>query len=164
MWHQSFGAGSKRFCEYYDQLIRERPERLEHWVVVRKDPKALITSLGTVNFKKTLYKNKETGENVYLLDSNLGLDPDMRMTDDAVAKLLEEAVQTSYRKGGEAVNQYDKVTKQTVKNKIHDLDFSKVPKKKPAVKKAVSYLYIEADEDHDFLQFNDKRGDLETAS
>ena len=151
----------KEELEYYDQLIRERPERLEHWVVVRKDPKALITSLGTVNFKKTLYKNKETGENVYLLDSNLGLDPDMRMTDDAVAKLLEEAVQTSYRKGGEAVNQYDKVTKQTVKNKIHDLDFSKVPKKKPAVKKAVPYLYIEADEDHDFLQFNDKRGDLE---
>ena len=151
----------KEELEYYDQLIRERPERLEHWVVVRKDPKTLITSLGTVNFKKTLYKNKETGENVYLLDTNLGLDEDMRMTDDAVAKLLEEAVQTSYRKGGEAVNQYDKVTKQTVKNKIHDLDFSKAAKKKPAVKKAVPYLYIEADEDHDFLQFNDKRGDLE---
>ena len=25
----------KEELEYYDQLIRERPERLEHWVVVR---------------------------------------------------------------------------------------------------------------------------------
>lgn len=47
------------------------------------------------------------------------LEKHARMMEDAEAKLLEEAVQTSYRRGGENANILDKVSKQTVKNKIH---------------------------------------------
>ena len=49
--------------------------------------------------------------------------------------------------------------KQTVKNKIHELEFPR-NEEKPEKKKEVDYLYIEADEDHSSLQFREKRGDL----
>lgn len=47
--------------------------------------------------------------------------------------------------------------------KIHALKFP-VEDSKPEKKKVVDYLYIEADEDHISLQFNEKKGDLEISS
>lgn len=72
---------------------------------------------------------------------------------------MEEAVQTSYRKGGERVCiSDDAVSKETVMNKIHVLQF---PKVQPlSEKKALKYLYIDADEDHVSLQHPDKKGDI----
>ena len=143
-----------------DQLIRESMLRKKHWYIEHNDEKQLITSLGTVRFHKTLFKNKETGNGCYLLDQLMGMERHERFTEDAVANLLEEAVQTSYRRGGEAASLEDDVSKQTVMKKIHALDFP-VDDSKPEKKKAVDYLYIEADEDHIALQFNEKKGDLE---
>ena len=45
--------------------------------------------------------------------------------EDAEAHLLKEAVQTSYRRGGEESSLTASVGKQTVKNKIHRLEFPK---------------------------------------
>ena len=73
--------------------------------------------------------------------------------------MLKEAVQTSYRRGGEETSLTTEVKKQTVKNKIHALEFPK-NNEKPVKKKVVEYLYIEADEDHASLQFREKKGDL----
>lgn len=39
--------------ENYDEAIRKSPKRSEKWSVVRKDPKQLVTSLGTVQYRKT---------------------------------------------------------------------------------------------------------------
>lgn len=82
-----------------------------------------------------------------------------RMTEDAEVRMLEEAVQTFYRRGGEESSLMDGVSKQTVKNKIHRLKFPE-DKNIPTEKKKVEYLYIDADEDHVSLQFRKKRGDL----
>lgn len=70
--------------------------------------------------------------------------------------MLNEAVQTSYRRGGEETSLTTDVEKQTVKNKIHALEFPKNTEK-PENKKEIEYLYIEADEDHVSLQFRDKK-------
>ena len=94
----------------------------------------------------------------YLIDKVLGLSPNQSMTDDAVANILEETVQTSYRKGGEVASP-NGVTKGAVKNVIHGLKFP-ANYKKPDKKKEVEYLYIEADEDHYNLQFQNIKGDL----
>lgn len=51
------------------------------------------------------------------------------------------------------------VKKQTVKNKIHALEFPE-NMEKPEKKKELGYLYIEADEEHGSLQFHEKKGDL----
>ena len=118
--------------------------------------KQLTTSLGDVRFSKTLFTNKETGKSEYLLDRLLEIDPNERLTEDAEARLLEEAVQTSYRRGGENISLTSEVSRQTVKNKIHDLEFPK-NEEQLEEKKVVDYLYIDADEDHVSLQFREKR-------
>ena len=89
----------------------------------------------------------------------MGMDPHERMTEDAEARLLEEAVQTSYRRGGEETSILDNVTKQTVMKKIHALQFPPEDKVLEE-KKVVEYLFIDADEAHISLQYRDKKGDL----
>ena len=145
--------------EEMNRMLRKSSKRLQHLVVESHDTKQLLTSLGTVTFKKTLFTNKETGESEYLLDRIIELEKHERITEDAQARMLKEAVQTSYRRGGEETSLTTDVKKQTVKNKIHALKFPK-NNEKPEKKKEVEYLYIEADEDHASLQFREKKGDL----
>ena len=149
----------KESLESMDMMLQKSPIRLKHWMVEAHSKKQLMTSLGDVRFSKTLFTNRETGKSEYLLDRILQIDPNERLTEDAEAKLLEEAVQTSYRRGGENVSLTSEVSKQTVKNKIHGLEFPK-NEEKPERKKVVDYLYIDADEDHISLQFREKKGDL----
>ena len=145
--------------EEMNEMLRKSQKRLQHWVVESHTTKQLITSLGTVTYEKTLFKNRETGECEYLLDRIMGLEKHERISEDALARMLKEAVQTSYRRGGEETSLTTDVKKQTVKNKIHELEFPR-NEEKPEKKKEVEYLYIEADEDHASLQFREKRGDL----
>lgn len=150
----------KDCLEDTDKLLRDSVVRKKHYYIEHHDDKSLITSLGTVLFTKTLFIPKKGGSGIYLLDRVMGLEKHERFTEDAVANLLEEAVQSSYRRGGEAASLGDNVTKQTVMDKIHSLEFP-VDDSVPEQKKAVDYLYIEADEDHLSLQFRNKKGDLE---
>lgn len=145
--------------EHYDEILRKRKDLRSEWYIVRKDETTLITSLGAVTYHKTLFKNKLTGKSEYLLDRLMGIEKHARLTEDAVAQILEETVDSSYKKGGEHASiTEDIVSKETVMNKLHALRF---PKTKPQeTKKAVKYLYIDADEDHVALQYLDKKGDI----
>lgn len=144
----------------YDTILRESTSRKENWEIVRRDQKTQITSIGLVRFSKTLFKNKHNGERKYLLDDFLGAEAHARLSEDAEASLLEETVQTSYRRGGIAVSILDSVSKETVKDKIHALEFPP-EKKHRGRKRIVDYLFIDADEDHVALQFQEKKGDLQ---
>ena len=148
-----------------DDVIYQHPKRKEKWYVDHKeDEKKLLTSVGEVIYSKTLYKSKieldEKGKPTYcyLLDQVLGLEPNQTMTEDVKANIYREAVQTSYRKGGEMACP-EGVTKGTVKNVLHQIKFPK-NFQIPEVKKVVDYLYIDADEDHYHLQFQNKKGDI----
>lgn len=144
-----------------DDILKESPVRRANWEVVKTDNKTLITSIGNVKYKKTLFKNKKTGERKYLVDEAMGIDSHERITEDAVAQMLEESAQTCYRKGGEAISILDKISKEAVKDKLHALEFPTEDEAEPVrEKKVVDYLFVEADEDHASLQFNEKKGDL----
>ena len=146
--------------ESYDTFLCKKKHLRPEWHIVRKDETTLLTSLGTLHYHKTLFRNKRTGEYEYFLDRAMGLEEHTRITEDAEARILEEAVQTSYEKSGKAVSiSQEEVSRETVKNKLHKLKF---PKKEnyPEEKKVVDYLYIEADEDHIALQFREKKGDI----
>lgn len=146
--------------ESYDEYLRLHKRARLGWQIVRRDTTTLLTSLGSITYHKTLFKNKQTGKSEYLLDRVMGIEKYARMTEDAEAELLKEAVQTSYQKGGISACISDEfVSKETVKNKIHALEF---PKNTEVLKekKVVDYLYIDADEDHVSLQFHEKKGDL----
>lgn len=145
--------------EEMDECLRESGMRKNNWQIVRRDETTLITSLGSVKYKKTLFKNKKTKSSEYLLDRIMELDSHVRITEDAEAIMLEEAVESSYRKGGLRTSITDKVSKQTVKNKIHRLHFNEQPEELKN-KKKVPYIYIDADEDHVAMQYLDKKGDI----
>lgn len=104
------------------QILRDSGKRRKDWEIVKADRKKPVTSLGEVSFRKTLFKSRETGERCYLLDRIMGIDSHERLTEDAQAQLLKEAVQTSYQKAGEETSLTEQVSKQTVKNKIHSLE------------------------------------------
>lgn len=147
--------------ESYDELLRKRKELRSEWYIVRRDETTLLTSLGSVTYHKTLFKNKTTGASEYLLDRIMGIEKHARMTEDASARLLEEAVQTSYRRGGENVSvSGEVVSRETVMNKIHALQFPKAAPQKE--KKVLKYLYIDADEDHVSLQYLHEKGDIKS--
>lgn len=146
--------------EFYDGLLHDNPELRPGWYVIRQDEITRTTSLGDVRYKRTYFKNNKTGERSYLLDSILGFEKGQRFTEDADARMLNEAVDSSYRKGGIDVSIDENVvaSKVTVMEKLHPLRF---PKVEPLTeKKSVPLLYIDADEDHVSLQYLDKKGDI----
>jgi hypothetical protein len=145
--------------ESYDQLLRERQDLRKGWYIERRDEARLLTSLGEIQYHKTYFHNRETGEYCYLIDQLMGLEKHARISEDAEARILEEAVESSYRKGGiNASIGEQEVSKETVMNKLHALEF---PKLKPLdEKRKVRRLYIDADEDHVSLQYLEKKGDI----
>ncbi len=73
--------------------------------------------------------------------------------------MLEEAVESSYRKGGmNACIGEQEVRKETVMKKLHVLEFLALEPLQE--KRKVSRLYIDADEDHVALQYIEKKGDI----
>lgn len=153
----------RTFFETIDQWLCNSPRRKEKYYIEQHMAKQLITSLGTVNFNKTLFSDKECRNEMYcIFDQILGLEQHQRMTPDAVCNVLKEAAESSYRKGGSKVNPSDEISPTAVKDLIHGLQFP--PNfNVPVQKKVVDYLYIDADEDHAHLQFQEKKGDLDVS-
>lgn len=142
-----------------DEHLRNNFCRKQEWYIVRRDEASTLCSIGRINYQKTLFMNRKTGERRYLADDLFGFEPHERMTEDALVKLLDEAADSSYRKSGMTTSIMEEVSKQTVMNKVHDLKFPP-EQKRPGRKKKVEYLYIDADEDHVALQYDQAKGDL----
>lgn len=144
--------------ESYDELLRKRKSLRRGWHIVRRDEISLITSLGEVVYHKTLFTNVATGESCHLLDQLMGLGHHARITEDAEARILEEAAGSSYKKGGaNASINGEAISKEAVMNKLHRLEF---PAVKPGGKKESRRIYIDADEDHVSLQYLEHKGDI----
>ena len=151
----------QEILESIEQTIRNSEVRRQSYYVEHKeDHRTLLTRFGNLEIKRAYYSSKQDGKGVYLLDKYIGLDSNEKVSLAAKAHALREAVETSYRKGGEeACLTDDVVTKQTVKNLIHDLEVE-MPEEIPEKKKQIKTLHIQADEDHAALQFYRKKGDL----
>lgn len=147
--------------EFYDTLLHDRKELRPGWQVVRRDEVSKLTSLGEVRYKKTYFLHTETGERCYLLDRLMGFSPGERLTEDAVARIYEEAAESSYRKGGMNASITEAgVSREAVMGKLHSLKFP--PLDAAEEKKSVKTLYIDADEDHVALQYVEKKGDVKS--
>lgn len=145
--------------ESYDELLRKRSDLRKGWHIVRKDEVTRTTSLGDVTYSRTLFKNTATGNSCYLLDQLMELEKHTRITEDAIARIFEEAAESSYRKGGKNASIVGaNITKETVMNKLHTLCFP--PATIPKEKKTLQKLYIDADEDHVALQYLVAKGDI----
>ncbi len=146
--------------EMMDQTMKNSLQRKEAYVVEQsRQPKELLLPLGSIRFHRTCYTAKKTGKSVYLLDEVIGIGSHQRVTMGAAAAILEEALESSYRKGGEHASLTEQVSRQAVKELVHHTIIEMPEKKKEKTK--VRYLHIEADEDHVAAQFYQKKGDLE---
>lgn len=146
--------------EHIDDEIRKSIVRKKHWNIERREEKKTILDImGKVEFKRTGYCAKGTNEYVYLLDQVLGYDSGQKITLGVAAKALEEAIESSYSKGGKKASITEEISKQTVKKLVHGTVIEMpIPKQKE--KKKLKYLHIVADEDHVSAQFWNKKGDL----
>ena len=137
--------------EDMDEYLRNSAERKKKYEVIRKDPNTLLTSFGTVTYRRTYYKPKAGGHRKYLVDELAGIKPHERVSADVVINAIEEATQSSYRKAGAKAAYDSEISKQAVMNKVHEIEVVDAPLPKKE-KRAVRVLYIEADEDHVSLQ------------
>ena len=142
-----------------DEHLRNSFCRKKDWYIVRRDEASTLCSIGRIHYPKTLFMNRKSGERRYLTDELLGFEPHERLTEDALVRLLNEAADSSYRKSGMTTSVTEEVSRHTVMNRIHALKFP--PEHKcPERKKKVEYLYIDADEYHVALQYDQVKGDL----
>lgn len=143
----------KRVMEQIDsELLRNLSLRRDWLVERRNDFKTIVSPFGEVNYERTYFKNKNTGEYAHLADKFMGYTPHQRLDTLLEADVLEEAMDKSYRKAGESLEKQVRgtgVSGQTVLNIVRKLQPEKIEvKEEPKIKKKVPVLYIEADEDH----------------
>ena len=151
----SFISGS---LELMDEALRSSIKRREKYTIQRHDNRSLITTVGDVSFKQTLYRNKETGEYRYLLEDLIKLPGHERFSSLAEAKALYEAEVHSYQHAADSLSMGDQtVSKTAIMDKVHSVieDIPDIAPPGSEEKKQCKYLYIEADEDHIHRQKDD---------
>ena len=151
-----------RFMEgmlnYADELLCQSGRRKSRYDVQRHRQRTLITTAGDVTFTHTLFKDKASGKNQYLLDRAIELPSHERFSAQAEAKVLSEAEVYSYQHGADSLAiGAQTVSKVAVMEKIHGLREAFPQKEAPVKKRCVEYLYIEADEDHVPRQKGDEK-------
>jgi len=143
-------AVTKEAIEKFDDIIKNESNRKEKWIVKSKnDKKSIATMFGQVDYERTYYENKKTGRYAYLSDEILGIKAHDKMDVSLKSKLVEEAIESPYRKSADKISKNVDITGQTVMNTIRELgsvknNVIKIKEKK----KEIKTLYIEADEDH----------------
>ena len=146
-----------KYLEAIDEAIYNSEGRSNQYNSDKKNISRTITiPLGEIKFKRRRYQDKETKEYVFLLDRYLGIDLNEKSTDAVKARILDESIDTTYKKGGEKAAYNISYTKQTTKNIIDSLTPELIVAKNEDEKKEIEYLYIDADEAHVKIQKNNK--------
>lgn len=148
----------QEILEDMDDHLRTSGVRKKEWEIVRKDPTSLLTSFGTLRYSRTYFKLKKGGVRKYLVDKIVGIESHDRVSSDVVINAAEEAIESSYKKGGKKAAYVEEITKQTVMNIIHTIEVEQ-PGIEVNEKKDIKILYIEADEDHVALQGKNAKKD-----
>ena len=142
---------TKFALEYAEEIIFNLKERRNEFESLEKDDRKIITIFGEIDFKRRYYLDKETEQRVYLLDEYFKIAPKERLLENVETKLIEEAIETNYEKAGKVAAYKTEISKQTIMNKISELNIN-IEETKPVQKKIVDNIYCIADEDHVHLQ------------
>lgn len=137
--------------EYAEDIIFKLKERKNQFESLEKDDRKIVTIFGEIDFKRRYYLDKESNKRVYLLDEYFKIAPNERLLENVETKLIEEAIETNYEKAGKVVAYKTEISKQTVMNKISELEIN-LDEKQVTNKRVVDNIYCIADEDHVHLQ------------
>lgn len=143
-------------CRLLEQVFDEieagyNSTRDKHRVIVRNKNKSrnILTSLGEITLKHTLYYDKDAARYFFAVDELLQLEKYSRIEQNLQAKLVGDATLTSYGKASALSD--GAVSRQTVFNLIKRLKTIEAPH--PKTEREAKNIYIEADEDH--IHLND---------
>lgn len=142
---------TKFSLEYAENIIFKLKERKEQYESLEKDNRKIVTIFGEIDFKRRYYLDKTTNERVYLLDEYFKIAPKERLLENVETRLIEEAIETNYEKAGKVAAYKTEISKQTIMNKISELNIN-IEDEKVSQKKIVDNIYCIADEDHVHLQ------------
>ena len=142
---------TKFSLEYAEEVIFNLKERKDEYESLEKDDRKIISIFGEIDFKRRYYLDKTTNERIYLLDEYFKIAPNERLLENVETRLIEEAIETNYEKAGKVAAYKTEISKQTVMNKISELNINE-EEIKPVTKKVVDTIYCIADEDHVHLQ------------
>ena len=134
-------------------LLADKAGRKKAGLVVerRGDVRQVVTQLGVVSYHRTYYASHGGGY-CYPIDQVVGLESYQRVSSGVGLGLVEGAREMSYAKASRMVAG-GQVSKQTVMQKIRDAQ----PAIEPVLRKKVTVLHVDADEDHVKLQTGDGR-------
>jgi len=142
---------TKFSLEYAEEIIFKIKDRKDQFESLEKDDRTVTSIFGDIDFKRRYYLDKQTGERVYLLDEYFKIAPKERLLENVETRLIEEAIESNYEKAGKTAAYKTEISKQTVMNKISELNIN-ISELKVLNKKVVDNIYIIADEDHVHLQ------------
>ena len=142
---------TKFSLEYAEDIIFKIKERKQQFESLEKDDRKIISIFGDIDFKRRYYLDKENNQRVYLLDEYFKIAPNERLLENVETNLIEEAIETNYEKAGKSVAYKTEISKQTVMNKISELNIN-LEEEKANTKRIVDNIYCIADEDHVHLQ------------
>ena len=134
-----------------DQLYEAVKQEKRYHVQEKSRERTITTQWGEVKIARRYYKDKVTGEYVYLLDALLELPSHKRIEPYCASEIIRHATSVSYAKAAEASTP-TKLSRQSVKNLVHNLPTPPTTLQTEIEAKSVETVYIEVDEDHVSLQ------------
>lgn len=144
----------KEALEKASESVKSNSKRKADWYVKEKAASnTLATIFGEVNYQRTYYVHKRTGEFKYISDEMLGISAYDKMDLSLKAKLIDEAAETPYRRSGGKATDALEVSGQSVMNAIRELgSIGNYEAPQKPVNKEATIIYVEVDEDHVALQ------------
>ena len=142
----------EKFYSKLDDRFYEssKPQKRYH-VQEKARERTLTTTWGEAKIARRYYRDKVTGEYVYLLDALLDLPSHIRIEPYCASEIIKHTTSMSYAKAAEASTP-TKLSRQSVKNLVHNLPTPPTTLQMELEPKSAETVYIEVDEDHVSLQ------------
>lgn len=106
----------ERFDKFiYSQLDHSR------FKVVRIDERTILSSYGSLRYKRRYYYDNYLEEYCYLLDNHLQIPKSKRMTNELILRMLDLASKMSYKEVGESLSSEFTLSKYTVWKTINEV-------------------------------------------
>lgn len=132
-----------------DEIIFEDNKKKKQYKAVRFQEKSLITKNGKTKFERRYYKDRETGEHIYLADTVLGIEKGERIDKNVKSEVIKRANDQSYNKSGKMVVPGLEISETTVMRNVRKNEWNmEISERKEEDKIKAKYIYIQVDEDH----------------
>lgn len=140
-----------------DEIIFEDNKKKKQYEAIRFQEKSLITKNGKAKFERRYYKDKETGEHIYLADTVLGIEKGERIDKKVKSEAIKRANDQSYNKSGKMVVPGLEISATTVMRNVRKNEWNvEIEERKEEDKIKAKYIYIQVDEDH--IKERNKKG------